>query len=290
MRKLLLLLSFFHVICSNGQTDDKSSDNLTNVTTQENIYYPNPYRNHLLSDYYDPSQTDFSKDFLFLQTKHIEENALNISKEVESYDFDASTLFATGEFEQNGVLGVSNERISIHISKVAKTVGDSIIFHVEGKSKHGDNIIHTFRGEIKVISIYKYMSDRLYPGQGVLFANYEFYQDKDESDTGIFKGVFEATIRIDQKNKSIRLDERLSPGFLYNNRTYVGTWTSYKGEPAEKCIWGDYRLPFTFDFDCGDKVMMACDKYIKNGWETFSDGSEYDCTVKPCRLKNQWWK
>jgi len=289
MRGLLLLLSLFLFIHANSQIDGNPNNTVIGSSKQADIYYPNPYRNHLLSDYYDSSQIDLSQEFLFLQTKNIEENALNVSREVVSYALDTSTLFSTGEFEQNGIFGAGNERIRIHISKAVQIPGDSIIFHIEGMSKIS-NDIRGFKGTIKVLSIYKYMADRIYPGQGVLFANYEFYENKEQSDTGIFKGFFEATVRINQKNKSIKLDERLSRGILYNNRTYVGTWTSYEGKPIEKCIWGDYRLPFTFDFDCGERIMMACDKYIKNGWETFSDGSEYDCSVEPCRLRNQWWK
>lgn len=59
------------------------------------------------------------------------------------------------------------------------------------------------------------------------------------------------------------------------NRTYMGTWKGYHAKSAKKCIWGDYRLPFTFDFDCGDGAMIVCDKYVQNGWASFNDGSDF---------------
>jgi hypothetical protein len=73
----------------------------------------------------------------------------------------------------------------------------------------------------------------------------------------------------------------------YNNRTFVGTWISYSMKAVKKCIWGDYRLPFTFDFDCGDGEMHVCEKYVQNGWTTFNSSEEYDVTGDKAILK--WW-
>ncbi len=75
----------------------------------------------------------------------------------------------------------------------------------------------------------------------------------------------------------------------YNNRTYVGTWTNFKGSAQKKCIWGDYRLPYTFDFDCGDGEMIINEKYKKNGWESFGDGSEFEFIGDSFYVKNKWW-
>lgn len=81
----------------------------------------------------------------------------------------------------------------------------------------------------------------------------------------------------------------------YNNRNYVGIWLSYKTKAVKKCILGEYRLPYTFDFDIGDGEMRVNPKYASPEWEqwqseTFnpeekvrrwedSDSSPYSLTV-----------
>ncbi len=283
------LFLFIQAVCTYSQVDEIKKVHLLNDSiSRGNTFIPNPYRNKLLSQYFDISQTDFSKEFLALQTKRISETAFEVTDSIKDYFFDTSTLFCTGEFEQNGILGLNNQRIKIHIEEVSRD-GNSFTFSVKGKS-NVDNNICDFIGKIRILSIYKFMSDRLYAEQGMMYASYEFFEDKGQAHAGVFRGYFEAMIRIKNEEKSIELDERLIRSFLYSNRTFVGIWIDYNKGLSQRCIWGDYRLPFTFDFDCGDKVMTACEKYIENGWRTYSDGSEYDCSGKTCSLKNKWWK
>ncbi|NDV96071.1 hypothetical protein D0T84_14280 [Dysgonomonas sp. 521] len=285
MKNILLLILLFLVSLTNNAQNNMTNDSIA----RGDIFYPNPYRNNQLTEYFDPSQIDFSEEFISLQVKNIEDNAIDVTDSIKHYRFDTSTLFCSGDYEQNGVLGANCQRIRIHIAKAERVTDDGIVFLVEGKSNVKNNICD-FKGKITILSLYKFMANRIYPGQGVLFARYEFFEDKGRHHSGIFRGTFNATIKIDEKRKTVVLDERLSRGILYNNRTYVGTWIGYSDNAIRKCIWGDYRLPFTFDFDCGATAMNACEKYIDNGWETFSDGSEYDCSTEPCKLKNQWWK
>ena len=283
--KYIFWLLIFIASSSNGKAQiNNTNDSIPQHAYMNNVYYPNPYRNNILSEYFNPDQIDFSQDFLSLETKRTEANASPVDMSMYSFD---SNIFCTGDFEQNGILGNENQRIKIYISRAEK-LNNSLVFHIEGKSNVKETI-RKFEGKITILSVYKHMADRIYPGQGIIFCQYELFENKEEEHPGIFRGIFEATIRIDSKNQRIKLDERLSRGSLYNNRTYVGTWITYDGKITQKCIWGDYRLPFTFNFDCGDYVMTACKKYIKNGWETFSDGSEYDCTGTPCILKDRWW-
>ena len=88
---------------------------------------------------------------------------------------------------------------------------------------------------------------------------------------------------IDHEKRSIKIDESFGIADGYYNRTYVGIWKSYKTDKKKKCIWGDHRLPFTFDFDCGDGEMRVCDKYVANGWLSFNDGSDF-------KIINRWWE
>lgn len=54
---------------------------------------------------------------------------------------------------------------------------------------------------------------------------------------------------------------------MLNNRNYVGIWQNYKTKALKRCIWGEYRLPYTFDFDIGDEDMHVNPKYNSPEWE-----------------------
>ena len=89
---------------------------------------------------------------------------------------------------------------------------------------------------------------------------------------------------IDEDNKKVCLDIDLGGGDGYNQRNYVGTWQSYKTNATKRCIWGEYRLPYTFDFDIGDGEMRINPKYNSPEWEQWQ--SEF---FNP-EEKISWWE
>tara|TARA_Y100000782_G_scaffold111521_1_gene139777 strand:- start:6497 stop:7360 length:864 start_codon:yes stop_codon:yes gene_type:complete len=247
-----------------------------------------PYYNGHLCENFDAKQTDFSKEYLKLQTERLSKIATDITKEIADYKFNTSALFNTGDFQQNGILGLDYKRIRIHISETKQTNGE-LEFIILGKSNVSSNICD-FEGTIKVLNVYEITENYDFPGQATLFAAYEIFEDSTQNHVGVFKGTLECSIVIDHTTKEIMLDESFAMADGYYNRSYVGIWKSYNSTVVKKCIWGDYRLPFTFDFDRGDGEMMVNQKYIENGWTTFANGSEYDFSKDKLRLKNQWWK
>ena len=54
------------------------------------------------------------------------------------------------------------------------------------------------------------------------------------------------------------------------NRSYVGTWQSYKNPTTVKrCMWGDNRLPFRFDFDIGAgeiAILKESGEVVETDW------------------------
>lgn len=54
------------------------------------------------------------------------------------------------------------------------------------------------------------------------------------------------------------------------NRSYVGTWQSYKNPATVKrCMWGDNRLPFRFDFDIGAgeiAILKESGEVVETDW------------------------
>ncbi|QSS96629.1 hypothetical protein [Psychroflexus sp. ALD_RP9] len=247
-----------------------------------------PYYNGHLCENFDSKQADFSAEYLRLQTDRLSKIAIDKTEQLVKYNFDTDSLFNTGEFQQNGIIGLDYKRIRFHISDTKQKEG-VLEFIISGKSNVSGNICD-FKGSLKVLKVYELTENYDFPGQATLFAEYEFFEDSTQNHVGIFKGTFECSILIDHETKEIKLDESFAIADGYYNRTYVGTWESYNSVKRKKCIWGDYRLPFTFDFDGGDGEMMVNLKYVKNGWETFGDGSEYEYTTGKPRLKKQWWK
>jgi len=250
--------------------------------------HSDPYYNGHLCENFNPKQADFSSEYLKLQTESISKLSTDKTDTLRDYKFDIDSLFNTGEFQQNGVIGLDYKRIRIHISQT-KQKDDKLEFIISGKSNVSGNICD-FEGTLKVSHIYEINENYEFPGQASLFAEYEFFEDSTQNHVGVFKGVFECAVYINHDTKEIKLDESFSIADGYYNRTYVGIWKSYNSGIEKKCIWGDYRLPFTFDFDQGDGEMMVNVKYIENGWETFGDGSEYEYSTGKAKLKNQWWK
>ncbi|MBX2978731.1 MAG: hypothetical protein KF905_05490 [Flavobacteriales bacterium] len=240
-----------------------------------------PYYNGHLCENFDPEQTDYSREYLELRRERISKVSSNTTSIVSQYHVEIDSLFNTLGHSQNGMIGLDYQRIRIHIHKTLQDP-KNLQFTIYGRSNVSDNICD-FQGTIDILSVHEMNEDYDFPGQGVLFGEYVLYEDSAQKHAGVFKGTFECDVLIDHENRSIKLDESDAIADGYFNRTYVGTWRSYHTKAKKKCIWGDYRLPFTFDFDCGDGEMYVCEKYESNGWTSFNDRSEYHSMDK-------WWK
>ncbi len=244
-----------------------------------------PYYNGHLCENFDPKQTDFSKEYFTLRTRHTTENVVH-----DLAGFDLSAIWLTLDDHQNGVIGLDCKRIRVFIGKVTKDPKDKLLYHVEGKSNVNGNICD-FKGDIKILNAYEIPADSEseHENSGRLLAEYTFYEDKTQKSVGSFKGIHECFYYLDNKSKKGFIDESFAVADGYFNRSFVGTWTSYNTKAIKKCIWGDYRLPFTFDFDCGDGEMKVCDKYVQNGWTTYNSQEEYDIVGAKAVLKDKWW-
>jgi hypothetical protein len=297
MRRSLMLLFILQVSFQNyGQ-----GNNIPVAAKKKNYYkttgcileaddpaHFDPYYNGHLCENFNPEQVDFSQEYLKLETKYMTKTS-NILPEILKYNF--SHIWPTNNTEQNGVLGRTYERIRIHIDDVS-TSKNRYVYLIRGASNVANNICR-FKGTIKLLQAY--LNDSCYNSTfmkcGNLFAEYAFFEDSLQNHSGMFKGITECSFQIDSTDQNILLDESMDGADGYWNRSFVGTWTEYKTGIKKKCIWGDYRLPFTFDFDCGDGEMMVCEQYKKNGWQTFGDGTEFISIRENKReLKNKWWQ
>lgn len=195
----------------------------------------------------------------------------------------------------NGVLGNDFKRIEVYIYPGA-TKTDSVTYSVRGRTKVKDNV-RDFMGEIRIKKIYHIkFDDDFFDHSYRVIAEYSFREDPAQKGSGEFHGIYGADGYVEEDRPGVILvDDRLYIADGYENRSYVGTWRSYDN-PAlvKRCMWGDYRLPFRFDFDIGDGEIRVNPKYASPEWDRYMRFEEFE-TLEPGRLdspsvyKNPWW-
>jgi len=239
-----------------------------------------------------PQQIDFSQDYWNFITNNIPSK-----NQLQQYlSYDCSSIWTAPNSHnadetprQNGIIGSDYQRIQMYISEVSQSKDNPAVYFIKGKSKVKNNICD-FSGEIELLKLYRYeMADTEVSNCVYLVGKYILYEDSTQKYSGFYKGTTSCAAYIDTAHRKIKLDDT-SGSVWYNNRNFVGTWTSYATNASKKCIWGDFVLPYTADLFCGDGDMKIRDKYVKNGWESFNDGSEYIENAKgKLELKDKWW-
>lgn len=195
----------------------------------------------------------------------------------------------------NGVLGNEFKRIEVYFYPDAiKT--DSVTYVVRGRTKVKKNVLD-FAGEVKIKKIY-HISPRnaSFPDYYVIIADCTLREDAAQKGSGEFRGILGAYGYVtDDVPNTIRVDNREQDCDGYMNRSFVGTWQSYKN-PAivKRCMWGDGRLPFRFDFDTGNEEMRVNPKYASPEWDRLLKFKDLDI-VEPesgdsrATYKEPWW-
>jgi hypothetical protein len=245
---------------------------------------PNPFDRWRLNQHYDTNQVNFSKEFLKARGGKLP----IITYELKRLNCSPAWL---RQNSQDGVLGNNYQRIKIKLLSVKKDETNPLSYSVTGKSKVKNNITDFF-GKIEIIKV---LDDTVNEDtsllHGIIFSKYSFWEDSTKMYSGLFEGIVETLFMYDLKKNEIYLDTLMDVADGYSNNTFVGTWTDYKTKKSKKCIWGEYRLPFTFDFDVGDGEMVINERYRKNGWETFNDFDKEWTFIKEgfSVEKNKWW-
>ncbi len=195
--------------------------------------------------------------------------------------------------EPLGFIGEDYQRFFIHFISVIQNPKNSLEYFVYGKSKVKNNIC-SFQGLITITKAQIYEKGD-FPAfkQGFVTGKYEFYEDPDQNETGIFKGAFQTNFYIDQKGK-LKYDALMAVADGFDNNQFEGTWTNYKKTVTRTCNWGDFRIPNSQKLDCGAGEFGPTDEYLKNGWENYraimsgsSDDKKINEAIKKENLK--WW-
>lgn len=234
-----------------------------------------PFRNTDLLNRFDSLQVDFSAEFRnWLNFPHQGVKITERTHDIQNYEFDTDTIFGSviRIYDQknryitrpiNGVLGNDYQRIQISFTPGIKQ-DTSLLFQINGNTKT-QKASCNFTGYIKIQKIVT-VTEANSPTYSLMIGEYIFREDPKQAGSGIFKGTCCYYILIDDKNKKITLDDEDGVSDGYYNKTHVGTWESYKRRTIKKCIWGDGRLPYTFNFDIGDGELIVNPVYRQNGW------------------------
>lgn len=195
----------------------------------------------------------------------------------------------------NGVIGNDFRRIEVYFYPDAVKV-NSVTYSVKGRTKVKKNVCD-FVGEVRIKKIYHvYERDIDSPDCYVIIADYILKEDTTQKGSGEFRGVMGAYGYVTEDAPGvIQVNNVDQDGDGYMNRSYVGTWRSYK-HPAivKRCMWGDNRLPFRFDFDIGVGEIRVNPKYSSPEWDNFMQWKDLDI-VEPesgdsrATYKNPWW-
>lgn len=215
-----------------------------------------------------------------------QDNLLYINKidTYSKYDFSNIWLKTDNQFVY-GIIGEEYQRILIKFTSIEKDLKNQNEYLVYGKTNVKGNICD-FVGKITITKIQELKTQKLgvddeyknvgIKNQGLLIANYDFFENKNTNHSGQFIGTLQTKWYLDQNN-NIKYDDIDINSDRYFNNTFVGIWKKYNSNIEKICNWGDYRVPnIKCEFDIGAGELSISNKYLKNGW-----------WVKP---NQNWWK
>lgn len=200
--------------------------------------------------------------------------AKNVLEKYTQFDFSKIWL-KTENSSVYGIIGDAHQRIRIKLLSVRRNTENPVEYIVVGKSNVKETICD-FQGTIDLTKIYEVkkmhfgvddeFSNKRIKSQGVLIANYEFKENKEQNHSGVFKGKLYTKWYLNSRNQ-IEYDniEFFSDGYF--NNAFIGIWKSYVSNNKKISNWADYRVPnANKDFDIGTGEISLSEKYWKKGW------------------------
>ncbi len=219
----------------------------------------------------------------------------NLKNKYKSFSYDFSNLWLTTDVQDiYGIIGDEHQRIAIKLISITRISDNPFLYSVYGKSKVKGNICE-FYGTIHIKTIrevktFHFGVDDKYMGkgikaQGVLIADYEFNEDKNQKYSGVFKGKLYTKWYLNSRNQIVYDDiEFTSDGYL--NNAFHGVWTSNVSRKEKICNWADYRVPVANrDFDIGAGEFRVSKKYADRGWLYFTEDR-----ISNLIKETKWWE
>jgi hypothetical protein len=232
-------------------------------------------------------------------------SAENLNKQLNKYDF-SDLLNSKDNSIVYGFIGANYQRLRIKFISITKDSVSSNIYHVYGKSMMKKNI-DEFKGTLIISAIFKLKSismgiDSEYKNKGlkgeyIILGHYQLFENKEQEHSGTFEGKFQSDYYLDRNGKVCYDDINL--GDSYTNNQFVGKWTDYKTQISKTCNWGDYRMPYSGNFDGGAGDFSPWTTDARLGWETVNEswlvGSKDKKLMAKGRLAQKienakWWE
>jgi hypothetical protein len=223
--------------------------------------------------------TNLIKLYYPLINENIVENK-NYLKKYANKDFSAVWNYHKNQ-EYLGFIGDDFYRLRIRILSVTKDKHKLHTYKVIGKSIV-NNTTKDFTGTfvIERIMLLNQMhwgiddkfKNKGIKAQGVIIGKYKLFQNRNLNNSGYFDGEFAALWYLSKSGK-VEFDNIQMQADSFRNNQFLGTWTSYDGSKKIKSNWGDYRIPDSGDLDVGAGEFSPNEKYLKNGWRSFSSKS-----------------
>nr|WP_321452589.1 hypothetical protein [uncultured Carboxylicivirga sp.] len=253
----------------------------------------------------------FFSNLSFAQTKDAflteflledELNTENVLDKYVEYDFSAIWTKTDNQFVY-GIIGYEHQRIRIKLISVEKNPNNPNEYLVRGKSMVKETICD-FQGTIKLSQINELIKlnygidneyeDKGIEAQGIIIANYEFQENKEQAHSGTFTGQLFSKWYLDSKGQ-ITYDDIQSFTDSYSNNAFIGIWKSYNSDYEKLCNWADYRVPnANKDFDVGVGEFYVSEKYWNKGWLDFPLKNQIPNEAikrsENTKETKEWWK
>lgn len=240
------------------------------------------------------SDEKFLTDFLL-------DNELKTDNVLDKFNsFDFSNIWTkTDNTSVFGIIGKEHQRIKIKLISIKKDRTNSNKYFVFGKSCVKGTICD-FNGKITLTEIKEVKelhfgiddeySEKAIKSQGVLIANYELIENKEQKHSGIFKGKLYSKWLLNSKNQ-IEYDDIEFFADGYTNNAFIGIWKSNSTKKEKICNWADFRVPkANRDFDIGAGEFSPSEKYYEKGWGNYSKAWFYGNEIAKTEELNEWWK
>ncbi len=192
-----------------------------------------------------------------------------------------------------GFIGDNYQRFYIHFISVKKCKQNPFQYIVEGKTKVKDNIC-SFNGTI-TIDTACFEVDTTIPvsaglRRGYIICACTFNENKSCKHSGVITGSLATDWCL--YHGQIWYDNIMGIADSYSNNEFRGKWKSYLGNIVKKCNWGDERIPDCGDLDVGTGDFSPNEKYLKNGWQSYSEHFDESVAGKKANaIENEkWWK
>lgn len=194
-----------------------------------------------------------------------------------------------------GFIGFNYQRIRIKFLSATKDSTHPDTYFIAGKSAVGNNICD-FNGTITVRHVRELrnletrVDETISPArqEGILLAEYYLSENKTQAKAGVFTGIMRTNWYINKKGV-LYYDDISSASDSFCNNQFIGTWTAYRDNKSSRCNWGDYRISNSGNLDIGAGEFSPDDKYLAQGWQSYSQAWIYGNENIQQQEEKAWW-